>query len=90
MYGPASPQPGPEHRLTPAVPCALGSGLFPTLNVIAVATIATGSIAGMLTVAMAYITDLDPENVSKNLGLVGVALGFAFISGPVRVAPLCT
>lgn len=38
----------------------------------------------MLTVAMAYITDLDPENVSKNLGLVGVALGFAFISGPVR------
>eukprot|EP00499_Haloplacidia_sp_CaronLabIsolate_P007625 CAMPEP_0196772056 /NCGR_PEP_ID=MMETSP1104-20130614/2019_1 /TAXON_ID=33652 /ORGANISM="Cafeteria sp., Strain Caron Lab Isolate" /LENGTH=531 /DNA_ID=CAMNT_0042142187 /DNA_START=116 /DNA_END=1711 /DNA_ORIENTATION=- len=58
-------------------------GLFPNEGVIAGATISTGSVAMCITVCLAYIADTDPRNVSKNFGLVGVALGFAFVSGPV-------
>lgn len=66
---------------------AIGSGLRePTLalGVILFSRILSGVCGANITVAQAYIADLStPEERSRRMGLIGMAFGLGFISGPM-------
>ncbi|MCC7376409.1 MAG: MFS transporter [Verrucomicrobiales bacterium] len=66
---------------------AIGSGLHDpkaALSIILLSRILSGVCGANITVAQAYIADLStPEERSKRMGLIGMAFGLGFISGPM-------
>jgi len=70
--------------------CLVGSSLFylwfsfaKTLDVLFLTRILAGVFGAVMSVSMAYIADVTGEKErSKNMGLVGAAIGLGFIIGP--------
>ncbi|MBE9013988.1 MFS transporter [Pseudanabaenaceae cyanobacterium LEGE 13415] len=58
-------------------------GVAPTIELVLVSRFLDGLTRGNLLVGQAYIADITPrQHRAKNFGLLGVALGLAFILGP--------
>ncbi|WP_375164626.1 MFS transporter [Temperatibacter marinus] len=54
-----------------------------TITMVAAARLFSGLMAGNISTAQAYITDITtPENRAKGMGMIGAAFGLGFIIGP--------